>query len=110
MAATPTSDPGFIQEADGSVWVVDTDGTRTRLPDGGSGGGAWYNGSGAPSGGLGADGDYYLDDDTGDVYAKTAGVWSVAANIKGPTGPTNYDGGDATSVYGGAIVIDGGGA
>ena len=61
MAADPTSDPGLIQEADGSVWVVDTDGTRTRLPDGGSGG-------------------------------------------------ANYDGGNATSVYGGAIVIDGGGA
>jgi hypothetical protein len=89
-------------ENDGSVWVVDTGGVRTMLPDGGSGGGStWYNGSGAPAGGLGADGDYYLDDDTGNVYAKAAGVWSVVANIKGPTGTTGATGatGDPGSVW-----------
>jgi hypothetical protein len=33
----------------------------------------WRNGSGVPSNGLGADGDYYLDDNTGDYYLKVTG-------------------------------------
>lgn len=60
-------------------------------PPAGSGGGggsgaAWYDGTGAPAAGLGADGDYYLDDATGDVYTKSSGSWAVTANIKGPSG------------------------
>lgn len=49
-------------------------------------GNEWRDGSGAPSNALGADGDYYLDNDTGDVYNKAAGVYSVTANIKGVDG------------------------
>jgi hypothetical protein len=47
---------------------------------------SWYDGSGAPSGGLGKNGDYYLDDSTGDVYSKTSGSWDIVANITGATG------------------------
>ena len=74
MAQTASDEPGLLMENDGSVWVVDTVGTRTMLPGSGSGSGAWFNGSGAPAGGLGSNGDYYLDDDTGDVYAKAGGA------------------------------------
>jgi hypothetical protein len=49
-------------------------------------GAAWYNGTGAPSVSLGTNGDYYLDDSTGNVYQKSAGAWSIAASIKGPQG------------------------
>lgn len=52
----------------------------------GTNGATWRDGSGAPSNGLGVDGDYYLDDDTGDVYLKSAGNYTVVANIKGPSG------------------------
>ncbi len=57
-------------------------------PSGPSGapGSVWRNGSGAPSNGLGINGDYYLNDANGDVYQKAAGVYSVVANIEGPTG------------------------
>lgn len=55
---------------------------------GGSGtpGSKWYNGEGAPSTSTGIDGDYYIDDLTGDVYNKQNNTWSVALNIKGPAG------------------------
>lgn len=55
--------------------------------DPGANGSVWYSGSGAPSSGLGFDGDFYLRTDTDDVYAKAAGAWSVAANLRGDTGP-----------------------
>jgi len=46
----------------------------------------WHNGSGAPSGEFGADGDYYLDNDTGDTYQKSSGSWSSIGNIRGQQG------------------------
>jgi len=58
----------------------------------GAAGAVWRNGTGAPSNGLGVNGDYYLDDATGDVYEKAAGTYSVVANIVGPTGATGATG------------------
>ncbi len=49
-------------------------------------GSTWYEGTGAPAGGLGFNGDFYLNDANGDVYTKAGGTWSVVANIKGPQG------------------------
>jgi hypothetical protein len=37
---------------------------------------------------TGANGDYYLDVDSGDVYQKASGAWSLIGNIRGPVGPT----------------------
>lgn len=56
------------------------------ISTGGGGGSTWRNGTGAPSDSLGANGDYYLDDATGDVYAKAAGTYTIVANIKGTPG------------------------
>lgn len=47
----------------------------------GDSGSIWYNGSGAPSNGLGVDGDYYLDNDVGSIYTKTLGVWGVISTV-----------------------------
>jgi len=52
----------------------------------GADGSTWYDGAGAPSGGTGIDGDYYLNDSNGDVYLKSGGSWSIVANIKGLDG------------------------
>ena len=52
----------------------------------GDDGATWRDGSGAPADSLGINGDYYLDGDTGDVYRKTSGVYSVETNIQGPSG------------------------
>jgi hypothetical protein len=65
----------------------------------------WRNGTGAPSSGLGVDGDYYLDDATGDVYLKASGSYSIVANIKGPAGAGS---GTVTSVATSGAGISGG--
>jgi len=44
----------------------------------GSGGGTtWLHDSGTPGGGLGSDGDYYLDEDDGEIFFKTSGAWAT---------------------------------
>lgn len=64
---------------------------------GGSGGGSSgadgadgntvLNGSGAPSGGLGANGDFYIDTDVYDIYGpKTAGTWGSGTSLVGSGG------------------------
>jgi Collagen triple helix repeat (20 copies) len=48
----------------------------------------WWSGSGAPSSGLGAVGDFYLNTATGDVSEKTTTTtWITRTNIRGPQGP-----------------------
>jgi len=61
------------------------------------GGSVWYDGSGVPSDGTGADGDYYLNDTNGDVYNKTGGSWGTPiANIKGADGAEGAAGAPGT--------------
>jgi hypothetical protein len=54
----------------------------------GAPGSVWRNGTGVPLNSLGADGDYYLDDATGDVYMRAASMYSIVANIEGADGVT----------------------
>lgn len=44
------------------------------------------NGSGVPSNSLGIDGDYYIDTDTGFLYVRAAGAYSVSVNMQGAGG------------------------
>ena len=45
------------------------------------------NGSGAPSSGLGTNGDFYIDTTADAIYGpKTAGAWGSATSLVGPTG------------------------
>jgi hypothetical protein len=47
----------------------------------------WLSGAGAPAGALGNIGDWYLDTTSGAVYEKTATtVWTLRADLSGPTG------------------------
>lgn len=75
-----------------------------------SGGSVWRSGSGVPSSGLGANGDYYLNTTNGDVYGpKTGGSWgSPIENLTGATGATGAAGGITTfNARTGAIVVAG---
>lgn len=59
----------------------------------GDDGATWYNGSGAPAGALGAVGDMYLNNDSGDYYEKTGtSTWTLTGNLEGPQGPTGAQG------------------
>lgn len=81
----PTGDTG----AQGATGSAGADGTNGAA---GTPGSVWREGTGAPSNGLGVDGDFYLNDADGDVYLKAGGSYSVVANIKGPTGNTGATG------------------
>lgn len=75
--------PRTLKGDQGDAGANGTDGTD---------GNVWFDGSGAPGGGLGNDDDYYLDTDNGDVYQKQLGVWVLVGNIEGPQGPTGPQG------------------
>ena len=53
----------------------------------------WRSGAGAPAGGLGINGDFYLNTTNGDVYLKTAGTWAVVINIIGADGANGVNAG-----------------
>ncbi len=52
----------------------------------------WHSGTTAPEASLGKDRDYYLNTATGDVSYRNGGVWSVAMNVIGYTGPAGPKG------------------
>lgn len=83
------------QGATGLTGATGSTGPTGATGSPGADGTVWRDGSGVPSNGLGINGDYYLDDATGNVYLKTAGAYSIVANILGPTGATGPAGSDA---------------
>lgn len=58
----------------------------------GAPGSVWRSGSGAPSNGLGVDGDFYLDTASGRAYARASGVYSQVASLAGPQGVQGVQG------------------
>jgi hypothetical protein len=55
----------------------------------------WFTGAGAPAGGTGIVGDWYIDTATYDFYEKTgASAWTLRGNFKGATGNTGLTGAD----------------
>ena len=73
----------------------------------GTAGAVWKNGAGVPSNALGTDGDYYLNNTTDDVYLRSAGTYSVVANIRGATGAAGAVWRHGTGVPSNALGIDG---
>lgn len=51
-----------------------------------------FGGTGAPLSTIGATIDYYIDFNTGDLYAKGTGAWIVVSSLKGPGGSDGTDG------------------
>lgn len=51
------------------------------------------NGTGAPSAGLGVDGDFYIDTEADVIYGpKTSGAWGSPTSLIGPQGPQGETG------------------
>lgn len=48
----------------------------------------WIAGLGVPLTGVGQDGDWFIDNSTGDIYEKVSSVWQFRGNIRGPIGLT----------------------
>jgi hypothetical protein len=87
-----------------TVWLNATGAIGPQGPQGATGstgpqgtaGSQIYTGAGSPSGGLGIDGDFYINVTTGDYYQKSGGLWLLKGNLVGPQGPTGSNG---TSVF-----------
>lgn len=85
VRAGPTGATGPAGAA-GATGPAGTNGTNGTSP-------AWLSGSGTPAGGLGAVGDWYLNEDNGDVYEKTgASTWTLQTNIQGADGAAGATG------------------
>ena len=100
-----------IQGNDGPQGLPGNDGvdgspgaTGAQGPAGNNGtnGNIWRDGAGVPSNGLGSNNDYYLDDSTGNVYLKSAGAYSIEANIKGSAGTNGTNGTNGSNGSAGA--------
>lgn len=75
--------------SDGAPGAAGTNGTN------GVDGKTVRNGSGAPSSGLGIDGDFYIDTTAKAIYGpKTSGAWGSATSLIGPSGADGADGND----------------
>ena len=74
---------GVIPDGGGGT-VYTTSGTI--ISGYGTGPTIWRDGPGDPSNSLGSNGDYYLNDTTGDVFHKEGGVYVFKLNIKGSGG------------------------
>lgn len=74
----------------------------------GADGKTWHSGSGVPSGGTGANGDFYLDTAASAWYGpKTAGAWGSAHSLVGATGATGAAGATGATGPAGADGDDG---
>src|SRR5918999_4752227 len=73
-----------------------------RTGGGGGGGAAVVNGTGAPSGATGADGDFYIDTSAWTIYGpKASGAWGSATSLIGPQGDDGAAGADGAAILSG---------
>lgn len=86
----PTGAPGADSTVAGPKGDKGDTGADSIVP--GTPGSVWRDGSGVPLNSLGINGDYYLDDATGNIYLKATNTYSFVANIKGNTGETGATG------------------
>ena len=76
---------------------------------GGGGGATIMNGTGAPSGATGADGDFYINTSAWTIYGpKTSGAWGSATSLIGPAGDDGPAGADGAAILSGSGAPAGG--
>ncbi|AUN96435.1 hypothetical protein C0099_10540 [Pseudazoarcus pumilus] len=81
------------QGAQGPTGPIGPTGPTGDAGDAGTDGRTVLSGTASPTGGDGADGDFYVDTDDNLLYGpKTAGVWDAGVSLVGPTGPTGEAG------------------
>lgn len=83
-----------LYKKSGGVWTFQTNiqGSTGLTGATGAPGSQIYSAPGAPSGGLGVNTDFYVNETNGDFYLKVAGVWVLQGNLTGPQGPIGFTG------------------
>ena len=92
----------------GPTGPTGSDGATGVIGSTGPTGASFLSGSGVPAASLGKDGDTYLDVDTGDVYEKSGGAWSLSGSLVGPTGvdgATGFTGPTGASFFRGVELL-----
>lgn len=85
-ATAPKDDATHWMELTTVQGPAGTNGTNGTNGVDGANGSVWHNGTADPASGVGANGDYYLNTTSGDVFKKIADAWELQGNIKGPEG------------------------
>lgn len=84
---------GPLQGPEGPAGPQGEPGEIGPAGDAGADGKTVLNGPGAPSSGLGVDGDFYIDTTAWEIYGpKTAGAWGTGESLVGPKGDTGETG------------------
>ncbi len=95
--ALGTTGDFYLDRNNGDVWERNGTGwsfaTNLKGDAGASAAGVWLTGNGAPSAGIGKNGDMYLDVGSGAFYQKANGNWgSALGNLTGPAGQDGTNG------------------
>ncbi len=110
LASKGDAGPQGIQGIQGPQGVAGVNGINgANGADGtnGANGTNVLNGTGAPSGGTGVNGDFYIDTSVYDIYGPKNVTWPVGVSLVGPQGPsgsvTDGDKGDVVVSSNGAV-------
>jgi hypothetical protein len=87
----------------GAAGADGADGAAGAAGAAGADGSEWHQAAGVPGGGLGVDGDFYINTSNSDYYEKAAGVWNLIGNLEGAAGATG--GSEVVSDDGGAMDL-----
>lgn len=107
VTITETSNQVTVSESTTQVLVTEVDGndvyvTAQAILNAGETAGV-YTDTGAPDDSVGFDGDYYIDESTGELYGpKSGGAWPAVPTIPTTLIPSKYTdviGDDVTSVF-----------
>lgn len=85
----------WIQEIMNRAFNPDSRALKVEIVGGGGGGGGGVNflsGTTDPTSDIGADGDVYLNTNSGDLFKKEGGEWGFLMNLVGPQGPQGEQG------------------
>ncbi|MGE0151787.1 MAG: hypothetical protein AB7R90_04165 [Reyranellaceae bacterium] len=100
-----SADPVVIG-ADAIEFEQISDGPPGPTGAAGTDGASYLGGAGAPSAGLGANGDTYINLSNGDIYQKAGGSWSATgANLRGPQGAEGPQGPQGASGAGSGDLV-----
>lgn len=91
----------------GSQGPQGPEGPEGAVGPAGEDGSVIYAGSGEPDSEVGANGDYYLNQDTGELYGpKNDAGWGTPISLQGPPGADGQDGEDGSQIYSGTSAPD----
>ncbi len=101
--ATGNASPGATVASGSKTYIAGRPGEQ------GPAGNTILSGNGAPSGGTGVNGDFYLDTTADALYGpKTGGAWGSPTSLIGPQGTTGAAGADGSTILSGSGAPGGG--